>query len=269
MLAQDQKVLDENTFLQDRKNNKELIKQKKAKRIKIILSIFLSLILIVIVYFLLDISNIKEIKVEGNIYLKDEDIISLSELSLEDKFLLVFTGKVKNKVETNELIEECNVSKQKGRVVCLKVKEKKILGYAYESQDNVLILQDDSRYVLDKNSIYLIEYVPLIEGFSADKIVLIEKNLVDIDYKMINEISEIHYYPELKYQDHMIIMRDGNYVFTSVYGLNILNKYYDIVSSYGKKEHKCYYFEDISGNAYTSACPWVINTSKTEENIEQ
>ena len=73
---------------------------------------------------------------------------------------------------------------------------------------------------------------------------------------MINEISEIHYYPNLKFQDHELIMRDGNYIFTSVYGINRINKYYDIIASHYVDKNSCYYIEDISGTAYTSACPW-------------
>lgn len=268
MLSEEKQILDNNTFLNRRKKEKIISKFEQSKSKFFILSIFLCLVIIGTIYFCSGKSNIYRITVEGNVYLKAEDIIELSALSTDNKFLLTIAGKVENSIKDNPLIDACKVELVDKNLVRINVKEKKIIGYAFEDDENVLILSDDSRFVLDKSTLYLIEKVPLIEGFLKEDIVLIAKELENVDYKMINEISEIHYYPLLKYQNHELIMRDGNYIFTSVYGLKILNKYYDIESSLASDDHKCYYFEDISGNAYTSACPWqsAKEDSKAEEN---
>ena len=113
---------------------------------------------------------------------------------------------------------------------------------------------------------YLITMAPIIEGFQKDDLILLEKNLAKCEPQIINEISEIHFFPEIKYQNVELIMRDGNYIFSSAYGLEILAHYHDIVSSYVQDAKSCYYFEDISGNAYTSACPW---QKQEEENKKQ
>ena len=265
MLDEKQKILDKNSFLNNRKNARILTKYEKSKRNYLILSIFLCLIIIALIYLLSSKSNIYQISIDGNVYLKDEDIRQLSGLSTNSKYLFTMPNNIQAKIKENALIDECTVEMLDNNLVKISVKEKKIIGYTYEDNNNVLILADDSRIVLDKSNIYLINKVPLIEGFNKDKLILIEKNFEELDYRMINEISEIHYYPSLKFQDHELIMRDGNYVFTSVYGLNLLNKYHNMASSFISNQNNCYYIEDISGNAYTSACPW---EPKAEENIE-
>lgn len=274
MLEEKKQILDKNKFLNDRKNAKILSKYDKAKRRNLVLSVFICLIIIGALYLTFDISNIKGINVEGNIYLKTEDILKISGLSKNDKYIFTNPDKVEENIKTNLLIDSCDVIKCDDQTIKIIVKEKKAIGYAFEENENVLILSDDARLSLTKDNLYLIEKVPMIEGFNKDKLILIEKNLQDVDYKMLNEISEIHYYPELKFQDHKIIMRDGNNIFTSVYGLNLLNKYYDMISSYDSKGYKCYYIEDISGNAYTSACPWEVveeeeKVDKLDEDIQE
>ena len=136
------------------------------------------------------------------------------------------------------------------------------------SDHGFFILEDGNRIEMTNDNIHIISNVPLISGFNDEELSLIAKNFADCDYLIINEISEIHKYPELKYQDVELVMRDGNYIFTSVYGLNILNHYYDIESSYMSVENSCYYFEDISGNAYTSACPWVPKVEEVKPDAQ-
>ena len=135
----------------------------------------------------------------------------------------------------------------------------------YENGSYVLVLETDERIPLNGDNLYLITKVPFLEGCTIEDVILIEKNMADCDYRIINEISEIHFYPQLKYQNLELIMRDGNYIFTSPYGLKILNHYFDMRSSHSSAEEGCYYFEDISGNAYTSACPW----EESEETIQE
>ena len=151
------------------------------------------------------------------------------------------------------------------------MKEKKIVGYAPENGLNVLIVDNGEKIGIGKDQMYLIASGPIIEGFDEEGLVTLAKQLNKCDNKIIKEISEIHRYPELKYQDVELVMRDGNYVFTSVYGINILEHYFDIESSYVSSGKSCYYFEDISGNAYISACPWepVKEEEKKEDAQEE
>ena len=251
-MKQDHNLLHKNALFNLRKLKKEESRFVRMKRICFLIGVILSLIIITTIYFISSHSNIYRITVRGNNYLKDEDIIKLSELDTDNKYVLTFPLLVENRIKTNPLVGNCTVSRLDDRLIEISVEEKKIICYKDNSGKYQLILADDERINLDNSNDYLINYVPYIDGFDDEQIKLIEKNLQECDYKIINEISEIH-----------------NYIFTSVYGLNILNHYHKIQSSYISNNKICYYFEDISGNAYSSACPWEVVEEENEENLEE
>ena len=267
MLEDKQELLKNNALLDLRKKKKTASAYEKAKRLFFSLAILLGLLIISAAYFLSPYSRIYRITVDGNFYLKDSDIIALSGLSDDSCFLFTIPYLVERKIEEDPLILKAKVTPGDDRLVNISVEENRIIGYGLQAQGNVLILADYTMVELNNDNIYLITKVPIIEGFSMDDLILLEKNLLKCDYDVINEISEIHYYPAMKYQNVQLVMRDGNYIFTSAYGLEILNHYSDIVSSYVSQEKNCYYFEDISGNAYTSACPW--QQAKESEEAKQ
>lgn len=271
MLDDKQKLLDKNILINMRKKRKTDSAYEKARKLCFFLSILFSLLIIGSIYYFSEYSHIYRITATGNVYLKDSDIIKMSGLSVDSRYLLTVPKLVEKKIKENKLIEDCKVSLKDGRLVEINVREKKIIGYLPENGLNVLILEDNERIPVNKENMYLINAAPLIEGFSEEETILLEKQLSLCDYKIINEISEIHYYPDLKYQYVELIMRDGNYVFTSPYGLSILNHFYDIESSLSSGVKRCYYFEDISGNAYTTACPWeeIEEEEKSEEDNKE
>lgn len=249
-------LMENTTYVKNEKIKKEISRFNKSKRFCFVLGIILSLAIIIGIYFLLPVSNVFSISIKGNVYLEDKEIIKDSLLSTDDKFLLVNPIKVKENILQNKIIKDCEVKLVDNNLISIEVVENKIIGYMFMENESVLVLENNVKIALDNDNLYLINYVPLLEGFSNEDFILIGKNLKNIDYKMINEISEMHNYPDLKYQNVQIIMRDGNNIFASVYGLNILNSYYNIESSYASDDNHCIYFEDISQNAYVSACPW-------------
>ena len=269
MLNEKRNLLDKNVLLNIRRNKKIGTINEKKKRYALILSIFLSLVIMAAVYLFSPGSKIYRITVEGNDYLSEEDIISLSGVTTEDRFLLTLPSSVERRVRTDPLIADCDVELLNGNLVRINVTEKKIIGYLLENGEGVLLLETDERVPIAKERLYLISKVPIIEGFSNEDLILLEKNFATCDREIINEISEIHNYTPLKYQYVELVMRDGNFIFTSPYGLNLLNRYFDIESSYIREDHRCYYFEDISGNAYTSACPWEPKEEKPKEETSE
>lgn len=256
MLENKKDIVVKTDFFIDRVKNRRIANFIKGKKITFVVGILLGFLLVLTVYLSLDISNIYHINVKGNYYLSDEEIIDLTNLNTNKKFYLFTNKSIENKVSKSDFINECKVEKLNGNLVLITVKEKKIVGYTYTSDKNVFVLEDNETIDITKDNIHIINKVPLISGFNEEELILLEKNLSKCDEKIINEISDIVNYPKLKYQSVELIMRDGNYIFTSYYGLDILNKYYSIESSYSQNKKTCYYFEDISGNAYSSACPW-------------
>ena len=269
MLEEKKDILSRNAFLNARENRRLEARYEHSRKLLFALSIFLSLAIICLIYYLLPVSRIYKINVEGNYYLSKDKVVELSGLSYDDRFLLSIPAVIEKKIMSDPLVSSCQVSLRDDRIVYIEIEENKIIGYAYENGKNVAILDNGNRIEIDKNNLYLIGKVPFMQGFSDDEIVTIAKELENVDKKMINEISEMHKYPQLKYQDIELIMRDGNYIFTSVYGLDIINMYYEMVSRLSSGENKCYYFEDISGNAYTSACPWqLVEETGTQDDAQ-
>lgn len=269
MLDEKQKLLKKNILLNLRKNKKVATAYEKAKSLWCLVAVFLSLIIIGLIYFISNVSNIYHISIEGNYYLKDEDVLALSGLDDQHKYLFTVPFLVEKRIRENSLIEDCHVKLLNDRLVRIEIKEKKIIGYALENGLYVLVMSNGERSGLNNSNLYLISKVPLIEGFSEEELKQIQKYLGECSREVIDQISEIHNYPQLKYQNLELVMVDGNFIFTSVYGLNILEKYYDIESSYVSDRRQCYYFEDISGNAYTSACPWEEVEEITQETAEE
>ena len=256
MLDDKEKLLQKNTLFTIRRNQRQTSAYERARNFCFFLSVFLCLLLIGGIYFLSGASNIYRIAVTGDHYLKKEDIIELSGLSKNSKYLLTIPMQIENRIRKDPMIKDVKVRRLEGRLVQIEVQEKKVIGYTPENGLNVLLLEDGEKVGIGKERMYLIAYGPLIEGFDEEGKTKLCKQLAKCESKIIEQISEIHHFPQLKYQDVEVIMRDGNYIFTSVYGLEILNHYFDMESSIVTNKNHCYYFEDISGNAYTSACPW-------------
>lgn len=269
MLDEKEKLLKKNILFNLRKNKKVATAYEKAKALWCIVAVFLSLLIIGTIYFISDASNIYHIAVDGNYYLSEKDILALSGIDDHSKYLFTIPFVVEKRIKENNIIEDCHVSLLDNRLVRIEVKEKKIVGYALENGLYVLVMADGERSGLNSENLYLITRLPLIEGFDDQEMKQIQKYLGECDREVIDQISEIHKFPQLKYQNLELVMADGNYIFTSVYGLNILEKYYDIESSYVSDRKQCYYFEDISGNAYTSACPWEEVEEAAEEAPEE
>ena len=259
MLEENKKeILEENYYLNKRKDARKKSKFSKAKNVYFTIGIILGLLIIGTVYYFSDYSKVFHINVEGNIYTSSEDILKLSGISEESRFLLVNTDKVEKKIKGNPLIKECHVDKLDERLIRISVEEYKMIGYMYELSDAVIILENDERIKLTNDNMYLINKIPLIEGYTSEQLSGVIKGFKDIDYKVIDEISEIHRYP-FSYDENMmeLVMRDGNTAFVSSSGLRMLNSYYSIVSSIDRSNGKaCIYLDELTNSGYISKCPW-------------
>ena len=260
-----QKILDDNYFLNKVKDGRKKDKFQSDKIKCFIIAFFISLLVICGLYFLSPYSKTFKVVVNGNHYLKDEDIFNKT--NLNDYFLLTFPPIKEKELLKDPLIQEAKIRMLDGNIISIDVVETKIVGYIYEDDTSKLLLIDDNRIVLDKNNMYLIDKVPFIEGYTKDDLLKIEKGFEDIDYSIINEISEIHKYPVSYDPEQMeVIMRDGNYCFMSSSGLRLLENYYSISSSIDRnKGHVCMYMDELTNSAYVSSCPWQINTDEVNK----
>lgn len=271
MLDKDTKdILDENDFLNNRKDNVKISKFTKSKHRLFFVSIFIGLAIVIGLYFLSSYSNVYHVVVNGNIYYSDEEIRQISGIDETSKFLLINNKDVKTILEEDVLIKEASVEKLDGNVINITVEEHKIIGYISEEGTTYLLLTSDGRIEVNKDNMHLISQVPLIVDFDADGLLAIEKGFSKIDASLISEISEIHHYP-FSYDQNMmeLIMSDGNYCFISASGLEMLSQYYNVISNLNSDEGKrCFIVDEVSNTYQDRACPWEKKDEVIVENEE-
>ena len=250
--------------LKRRKDARRKTVLKPVKNSSFLIGIFLGFFVIVLLYFLSSYSDIYHVAVKGNVYLSDEDIIKISGINEDGKYLFVFPKSKERKLLASPYIEEAEVKLMDDRLVVIEVKEVKQVAYLYEDGASKILLINGERIDLDNDNYYLIEKLPLLEGYSKEQISEILRGFKQIGYKTINEISEIHRYP-FSYDENMmeVIMRDGNFCFVSWTGLSMLEEYYRIVSGLDPAlGNVCIYLDELTKSGYTSICPWQENANE-------
>jgi len=271
-------LIDRNYLMNKRKNARTRNRFVAHKHRLFLLGIALGFVLVAFMYFYSNYSNVHHVNVINNIYLSNDDVIRLSGLNEHSKYLLISTGRTAEKIESHPLVDHVAISKDDNNTITIDVKEKKAIAYLYENGQPVIWIEDDTRLPLDNSNMYLIQRLPLIEGFTAEQMTELLYGFSYVDEKLINEISEIHRYP-FSYDENMmeVIMRDGNYVFVGNFGLKLLKNYHSVAASLSTDENVCLYFDEVTSSGFKSSCPWekkeepaeVSETVEGEENYSE
>lgn len=251
-----EEILDSNAYLNKRKKARKHIKFNKDKRKVFIFSFIVSFISLVLIYFVSPFSDTYRISILNNIYLKDADIRKIAQVN--DKYLLNLPSVIKKRLAEHPLIRDAEVKLDNNKTITISVEEEKLIGYIFEYNELYVVTAGNTSMKIDDESIYLIDNVPLIEGYSSEELKEISRGFKDTDPEVIKQISEIHKYP-VSYDDKQmeVIMKDGNYCFMSYLALNLLENYYAVSSSIDKsKGYACIYFDEFTNSAYASICPW-------------
>ena len=255
-----QEILDRNYFLNKRKDAKKKTDFTGKKHRFFLLAVFMAFVLLAVLYFVSPYSCVYHVTAEGNRYYSDGEIRAISGINDTDRFLLVSTAKASGKLKKDPLIKNCEVIKKDGNVISINVEEYKMIGYIYEDGVPYVLLENDTRIELNKDNMKFIYEVPLIEGYTKEELLSLEKGFKDVPYEVIREMSEIHKYP-FSYDEKMmeVIMKDGNYVFVSSIGLDLLNlnSYYTAVSKLELSDKKaCVYLDEVTETMQYRKCPW-------------
>lgn len=263
-----QEVLANNYFLNKRKDGRKKIEFDHDSMIVFAIAFVSSILLIIWLYMISPYSKTFKVTVKGNNYLNDSYIIEKANLS--KYFLLTNSRKKEKELVKDPFIQDAKIRMLNGNIVEISVEEIKQIGYIFEDGESKLLLINDERIPITKDLLYLIGKVPLIEGYSKEELVIIENSFKDVDYRTINEISEIHKYPISYDEEQMeIIMRDGNYCFLSSDALHLLKNYYSITSAVdSSKGYVCVYFDNFTNSAYISSCPWQVVDEDLETDNE-
>ena len=250
-------ILDSNYYVNKIQNQKLSRRVLIHKNRLFLLAILSSIILIIVAYFALPVSNIKRVAITGNKYLDDAYYRDMSQIHNDDKYLLSFDSAIEKEFKECDLIEKVKVSHLNHNVVQIDITEKNVVGYIKKDVP-YLILDDGTEVKLKKEYEDILLSVPLIEGYTSDELKTIVKGFKKLNPSMLNEISEIHKYP-FSYDEMTleIIMRDGYYVYASYFALPLLNNYYLMVSGIDDDLGKpCIFLDETNNSAFTSDCPF-------------
>lgn len=234
-------------------------KQNRPKRrIHIMLIIIAILSSLIAIYFISDISKIKSLKVTGNKYFNDKEILELADLSYDTRHLLLMPFINERKIEANELIKNVTIEKMMSGVVHIEVEEEDIIGTYQENKKTYLLLGDGSSIEQDGKDIQRIAKFPLIGKFSKEQRTLMAEAFVRPGKKVKAEymslISEINPHEE-SYDKNMveIVMQDGNRVYSAYESVFLLNLYKEPLPNL-KKDNECILLDLLTESITTEDC---------------
>lgn len=223
-----------------KKKQKNKTKKIKIKYKRVILFILITIFIVLFIMHFINL-RIKNVYIENNSFLSDQEIIDIAFLSDYPKTIFTPCSKLKKDLENNIYIKSATVHKENLTKVIIKVEENYPL-FFYKPENKTILLDGtmvDSNYDVPE----VINYVPNLKYQD-----LVEKmGLLNSD--ILERISEIKYDPS-DYDDErfLLYMNDSNYVYINLYKFENLNKYIDIVKNFGNKKGIVYldsgnYFE--------------------------
>lgn len=233
-------------------------KNRPKRRLQIMLMIIAVLSSLIAIYFLSDISKVKSIKITGNRYFNDKEIMELADISYETRYLLLLPFMNERKIESNELITNVTIQKMMSGVVHIEVEEVDIIGTYQENKKTYLLFGDGSSIEQDANEIERIAKFPLIGKFSKEQRELMAASFVKPGKKVKAEfmslISEINPHEE-SYDKHMIeiVMQDGNRVYSQYESVFLLNRYKQPLPNL-KKDNECILLDLFTEAITTEDC---------------
>lgn len=160
---------------------KKKIVNKKKNNILKWTSLFIILLVVLVLFLLSDLFNIKTIKVEQNNIISEEEIINLSGLQIDENMFKFLKGKIKDNIKTNPYIKEVQIKRNLKGTVTIQVEERVA----------TFLLKTEDKYAYIDNQGYILEIVNKadklteITGFTEQNIVpgerLIVENLEKLD----------------------------------------------------------------------------------------
>ena len=228
------------------KNKKKDKKLKRGFRIFLVVlffSLIIGFILLLLGAYVFK-TEIKTVKVYDNIVLTDEDIISLASLDNYPNFYLTTADKIEKNLKKSEFIKDVDVKKNVFFEVHIYVEEYKPLFVREDT--NKIVFSTGKEIDNDGYNLYIPSLVNYVPDTKYEE--LLEK-MDSIDYKIIQKISDIKYYPNKYDEDRFILyMNDSNRVYINLPKFKSLNKYDEMVTKFEGKTGVLYldsgnYFE--------------------------
>ena len=174
------------------KKTKEIPKKRKIK-VKILkwTSILILLIGAMILFMLSPAFNIKQINVTGNSKISSEEIISLSQINIDENTFKIRTSEVIEKIKTNTYVEDVIITRELPSAINIEIKERVPQTIIQIANGNAYI--DAKGYILEISTEML--NLPILKGYNTpiDSIVDFEntKKLSDEDCSKMEVVNQI------------------------------------------------------------------------------
>ena len=171
------------------KSSKKTKSKKKKIRLRIIkwTSLFVLMVVIIVLFLLSDIFNVKEISVSDNNKVTSEEIISLSGIEINENMFKILKLKTIEKIKTNPYIEEVAIHRKLNGNVEINVKER---------ETTFMLNPEEEQYVYINNQGYILEETtesidkPIIVGYTTENIE-VGRRLDIKDLKKLNTVIKI------------------------------------------------------------------------------
>ena len=109
-------------------------KNRPKRRFQILMLIATVLIVLIGIYFYSDYSKINSLKVNGNYYFNDKEILEMAGISYDTRHLTLVPFVSEGKLQSNELIKSAKIHKTISGVVSIDVEEVDIIGTYKENK---------------------------------------------------------------------------------------------------------------------------------------
>lgn len=221
----------------EKKSVKTRVKKKVRLKIKGVL--LLACIVIVLIFLVTELLkvNVTTVKVTGNDYLKDAEIIKLAGFNNETKFFEFRKKEVCENLQKNALVSTCKIKRKWNLQIEIEITENVPL--FYYANESAVVLSDGTR--MSNENIY---GLPTLVNLTTEKVLneFID-GLSKVKSDIIHSISEIEYSPSISasgvYIDEerfILSMIDGNTIYINNRNLDVLNRYDTIYATLGDKK---------------------------------
>ena len=196
---------------------KEARKKKANRRLVFYMTIFFFLISIII-YLQSPLSEVKQITVQNNAFVPDEEIVEISGLSEKQNIWAIDFAAVEETLENNPIIDTVTVDRKLPSTVAITVQEKEIIGIL-ETEEGIYLPVLESGELLE-----MVEYqsftgeAPLLIGFTDQEYLAKAANeLNKLPKDILDLISEMYWQPTEDNKNNVLFyMNDGFIVQSSI-----------------------------------------------------
>ncbi|ARK31090.1 cell division protein FtsQ/DivIB [Halalkalibacter krulwichiae] len=196
---------------------KEQRKQRANRRLLFFLSFFF-LLLLLMIYFQSPLSHVRNVVVEGNHFVADEKIISLSKIDSGTSIWNLNKSEIEQRLLGHIELSKVDIERQLPSTVKIKVDEYARIGYLLRDDDKYYPILETGEFLNELPNQTFPSDAPLLNNFEqGEQLSELSAELQKLSTELIERISEIFYHPtEADSLAVVLFMTDGIEVHTSI-----------------------------------------------------